>query len=114
MQAVDELPAGDRGFESTSILIVRHVHELDLPERKRMDLSMAINFRFMAFARLIESGGGRGWTWPAKEQGCTLVHSELMRAAAEEPMIEVDENVCFDPDSFQRRLLAIAEVHGEA
>jgi len=42
------------------------------------------------------------------------VHDELVRAAAEEPMIQVDEEVVFDADSFHRRLLALAEMHGEA
>ncbi|MGN6156275.1 MAG: hypothetical protein ACTHN4_11175 [Sphingomicrobium sp.] len=113
-EAIDKLPPGDRDFEGTSILIVRHVAELGLPEKRRMDLSMALNFRFMAFARLIQDGGGRGWTWPGKEEGCTIVDAELIRTAAEEPMIEVNEQVAFDPASFQRRLLALAEPHGQA
>jgi hypothetical protein len=92
---------------------VKRVHELDLPDEQRGDLAMAINFRLMALARLMEKGGGRGWTAPGKE-GCTFVHEELVQAAAEEPMIEVESQITFDPESFHRRLLALAEPHGEA
>ena len=113
LQAVASLPAGDRDFEGTTIEIVKRVADLDLPERERMDLGLAINFRFMAFARLMQNGGGRGWRLPG-EEGCTFVHEELVQAAAEEPMIEVNEEVVFDEESFHRRLLALAEPHGEA
>lgn len=106
--------AEDRDFEGTTILIVKRVAELGLPERQRVDLSLAINFRFMAFNRLVADDGGRGWTWKGDEQGCTQVHEELIRAAAEEPMIEIEDEVHFDPDSFQRRLLSLAETQGEA
>jgi hypothetical protein len=113
LEAVADLPADDRDFEGTTIEIVKRVHELDLPDEQRGDLAMAINFRLMALARLMEKGGGRGWTAPGKE-GCTFVHEELVQAAAEEPMIEVESQITFDPESFHRRLLALAEPHGEA
>jgi len=113
LEAVADLPAEDRGLESTMFLIVKRVAELGLPQPERKDLSMAINFRFMAFARLMERGAGKGWPQPGAD-GCTYVHSELIRAAAEEPMIEVDDDVALDSDSFHRRLLALAEMHGEA
>ena len=113
LKAVADLPAGDRDFEGTTIEVVKRVADLDLPERERMDLGLAINFRFMAFARLMQSGGGRGWRVPGKD-GCTFVHEELIRAAAEEPMIQVNDEVVFDEESFHRRLLALAETHGEA
>lgn len=113
LKAVAELPAGKRDFEGTTIEIVRRVGELKLPDRKRGDLAMAINFRLMALARLMEAGGGRGWTAPGQD-GCTFVHEELVRAAAEEPMVEVDAELQFDAETFHRRLLALAEMHGEA
>lgn len=113
LEAVADLPAHLRDFEGTTIEIAKCVAELELPERQRMDLGLAINFRLMAFARLMSDGGGRGWKLPGND-GCTFVHGELVRAAAEEPVIEVDEQVMFDADSFHRRLLALAEMHGEA
>lgn len=113
MTAVAELPARQRDFEGTTIEIVKRVGELELGDRERGDLAMALSFRFRALARLMEHGGGRGWTMPRKD-GCTFVHGELVRAAAEEPMIEVGNQVEFDPESFHRRLLALAEMHGEA
>jgi hypothetical protein len=113
LEAVADLPADDRDFEGTTIEIVKRVHELDLPDEQRGDLAMAINFRLMALARKMEKGGGRGSTAPGKE-GCTFVHEELVQAAAEEPMIEVESQITFDPESFHRRLLALAEPHGEA
>ncbi len=113
LDEVAEMPAEDRGFEGATFAVVKLVAEMGLPERQRMDLGLAINFRLMALARLTESGGGRGWTLPG-EEGCTFIHGELVRAAAEEPMIEVDGQVAFDPESFHRRLLALAETHGQA
>jgi hypothetical protein len=113
LEAVADLPVGQRDFEGTTIEIVKRVGGLGLPDRERGDLAMAINFRLMALARLMEKGGGRGWTMPGNE-GCTFVHEELVQAAAEEPMIEVDAQITFDPESFHRRLLALAEPHGEA
>jgi hypothetical protein len=113
LEAVDALPPEHRDFEGMTIEIVKLVSELGLPERERTKLSLAINFRLMALGRLTKSGGGRGWTFPAGK-GCTYLHEELIRAAAEEPMILVDDDVSFDADSFHRRLLALAEPHGEA
>lgn len=111
--AVAELPKGQRDFEGTTIEIVKRVGELELGDRERGELAMALSFRFRALAQLMENGGGRGWTTPGKD-GCTFVHGELVRAAAEEPLIEVGNRVEFAPESFHRRLLALAEVHGEA
>jgi len=115
MKAVLEEVAGEpvkRGFEGTTFEIFQRVSELGLPERQRTDLALAVSFRLQALARLMEDGGGRGWTLPG-EPGCTFVHEELVRAAAEEPMIEVNNQVAFDPMSLHRRLLALAEMHGE-
>lgn len=102
-----------RGFEGTTIEIVKRVSELGLLERQRADLSLAISFRLQALAALMQESGGRGWTLPG-EPGCTFIHEELIRCAAEEPMIEVDGQVTFDADSFHRRLRALAETRGEA
>src|SRR5687768_13050982 len=82
IEAVADLPAADRDYDGTTIEIIKRVSGLGLPERQRMDLSLAINFRFQAFARLMKDGGGRGWTLPGQEGG-TFVHGELIRAAAE-------------------------------
>jgi len=113
IKAVEELPEGHRDYEGTTIEIVKRVEDLNLPDRQQGDLAVAISFRFQAFAHLMRNGGGRGWTAPGKD-GCTFVHEELVRAAAEEPVIEVDRELVFDPESFHRRLLALAEPHGEA
>jgi len=109
LEEVANRRAEDRDFVGTSILIARLVSELGLPERERLDMGVAVNFRFLALARLMDEGGGRGWTIPVREEGYTLIPN-----AAEEPMIEVGEEVRFDPESFQRRVLALAEMQGEA
>lgn len=112
LEAVADEP-DKRDFEGTTIEIVKRVSQLGLPERQRMDLGLAISFRLQALAALMQEGGGRGWTLPA-EPGCTLLHAEMIRCAAEEPMIEVDGQVAFDRESFHRRLLSTAEMHGQA
>ena len=77
-------------------------------------LAAAIDFRLTALARLIEEQGGRGFTISGGTQGLEMVHPDLVRCAAEEPMIERDSEVAFDKGSFQRRLLAITASLGQA
>lgn len=113
LKAVDAMAPEDRGFEGTSIATVRILHERDVPDDDRVIIAMGISFRLRALAKLTADGGGRGWVLPG-EPGADFVHEELLRCAAEEPLVEVEGEPTFDAGSFHRRLLALAETRGEA
>lgn len=113
MESFGDLSREERDFEGCTIQIVKLVAALDLAERDRMDLVLAINFRLTALCRLLDAGGGRGWTAPGSD-GCSYIHGELMQCAAEEPLIDVDGELSFNLESFHNRLLGLAEAHGHA
>lgn len=113
LEAVADLPANERDFEGSTFTIMRLLTERDLPMGKRALVATAISFRLQALARLTTDGGGQGWVLPG-EPGCDFIHEELVRCAAEEPLIEHDGEPAFDSQSFHRRLLSLAEMRGEA
>ena len=50
----------------------------------------------------------RGWPLPAGQDGADFVHPDLIRAAAEEPVIEdANGQPAFDPESFRNRVLLL-------
>lgn len=75
--------------------------------------AMSIHLRMSALARLLREGGGRGFA-QSVEPGKRHVSEEIVRCAAEEPLLDRDGPVSFDPDSFHRRLLSIAPPAGKA
>lgn len=113
LEEVAKLPAELRGFEGHTFTIVRILAEREVPVDERATIAVNIGFRLRALGQLTENGGGRGWTLNGKP-GFVLVHEELIRCAAEEPLIEVDDQPAFDPESFHRRLLLISEMRGKA
>ena len=70
---------------------------------------LAINYRLMALARLIQKGEGSAWVVKAKGKQYRLVDQAMFRAAAITPLsIDSDElvkNVAFDTDAFLRNAL---------
>ncbi len=113
LEAVGDLPAEDRGFEGHTFTIIRLLMDRGVPVIERANIALSISFRLQALAQLTADGGGRGWVLPG-EPGCDFVHEELLRCAAEEPLIEVGGQPAFDAASFHVRLLQLAEMRGEA
>jgi hypothetical protein len=109
------LPADDRSsFEGRAISLFKMLDRRGLG-RKRADLAIAIDFRLTALARLLQDRQVRGWTLPAGHDGADFVHPDLIRAAAEEPVIEdANGQPAFDPESFRNRVLRLTETRGEA
>jgi hypothetical protein len=110
-----DLPAEDRrAFEVRSIRIFEMLDRKGFG-KKCADLVLAIDYRLTALARLLQEHQVRGWTLPAGDQGADFVHRDLVRAAAEEPVIE-DENgyAAFNPESFQARVLRLTTARGQA
>jgi hypothetical protein len=52
---------------------------------------------------------------PGSQPGMHYIHADLVKAAAEEPIIEDGAGqAAFDVESFQRRVLANAKTRGQA
>ena len=109
------LPADDRNsFEGRAISLFKMLDRRGLG-RKRADLAIAIDFRLTALARLLQDRQVRGWTLPAGHDGADFVHPDLIRAAAEEPVIEdANGQPAFDPESFRNRVLRLTGTQGKA
>lgn len=114
MQMHAAMPAEDRGdLAARSCGVFALLDDRVAPDQLG-PLTAAIDFRLTALARLIDERGGRGFTLPGGEQGLEMIHPDLVRCAAEEPLIEKGNKLAFDVDSFQRRLLGVTEPHGQA
>lgn len=116
IQMHSEMSAEDRPvLEVRMVRIFQLLTEKGLKGRRHADVSIAIQFRLEALARLIKADATRGWTMPGKEPGATSVDTDLLTAAAQEPLIEgSDGHAAFDADSFQKRVLKTAEARGRA
>jgi hypothetical protein len=70
----------------------------------------AIDWRLQALSRVAECPEFKAWARNMDDS----VHLDpnLLVAAAEEPLIVIDNEPCFDSDSFFMRLLALTEGHG--
>lgn len=111
-----QMPVEDRPvLEARIFQIFRLLEEKGATGNRRNDLSIAIQFRLEALAKLVQVDATRGWTMPGHEPGAISIDLDLLTAVAEEQLIEgADGQVSFDPDSFQKRILRIAEAHGRA
>jgi hypothetical protein len=83
--------------------------------RRHSDLALAINFRLTALARLVQGDHVKGLTLADREEGVTLLHADVLSAAAKEALVEDPDNaVAFDANSFVRRVLHVAQPRGRA
>jgi len=114
IKAHSEMPAEDRPVLEARMIRIFQLLDEKAPKGNRGDLSIAIEFRLEALARLIEADATRGWTMPGAE-GATSIDLDLLTAAAREKLIEgPDGHAAFDPDSFQQRVLRLTEAQGQA
>ena len=109
------LPPEDRGvFEVRAIRLFELLDSKNLNEDRGL-LSMAIDFRLTALARLEHDAALRGWSLPGTEPGMISISFDVLKAVAEEPLIEnAEQQAAFDLDSFRRRVLTNAETVGRA
>ena len=80
------------------------------------DEMIAISHRLMALARIIESGGGKGWTIKVDGEEYTLVNEALIRAAATARLPEAKTvgELKFDPKEILDITLHDADALGSA
>ena len=105
--------------EEQSVLDLRTLRLVELLRtkgfsgRRHADLVVAIIFRSSALAHLVRCEPVNGWIVSAEQRGITRLHAELIRAAAEEALIEDPDSVAtFDLRSFSRRILDLAQPQG--
>jgi hypothetical protein len=78
-------------------------------------LAMAITIRLMALDVILKDRDVQGWTLPGDGPDVTYVHSELLKVAAEAPLLEgANGQPIFDSGDFRRRVLRIAGAGGHA
>jgi hypothetical protein len=110
------MPPEDRGvFEARAFRIFELLKGKGQGTAKIAALSMAIDFRLTALARLERDSALRGWSIPGSKPGAISISLDVVKAAATEPLIEDSESqATFDAESFRRRVLAKAEPDGRA
>ena len=96
-------------FEARAFHIFELLKSKGVRTNRIASLATAINFRLMALARLERDAALRGWSIPRQEPGASLISGEVVKAAAEEPLIEkAEKQAAFDAESFRRRVLRLA------
>src|SRR5215469_3393391 len=94
------MPAEDRGvFEARAVRLFKLLDRKGLGD-KRATLAMAIDFRLQALARLQMDSALRGWSMRGDEPGKEYIHADMLKAAAEERIIENEaKQADFDAES---------------
>jgi hypothetical protein len=112
IEAADAV-AARKGEGDATLTMIAHFNNRLPPEQL-----LAINYRLMALARLIQKGEGSAWVVKAKGKQYRLVDQAMFRAAAITPLsIDSDEsvkNVAFDTDAFLRNALRESKTYGSA
>jgi hypothetical protein len=116
MELFGEMPPEDRSvFDVRTLRLVDFLRAKGFSGRHHADLVVAITFRSFALAHLVQSDPLKGWIISADERGMTRLHAEIVRAAAEEALVEdPDSAVAFDVRSFTPHLLFVAQPQGRA
>jgi hypothetical protein len=104
----------ERSFEARARRVIELLAEKG-HDRNRGLLATAITIRLMALDTILQDREVQRWTIPGKEAGVTYVHSDLLRAAAEEAVLEGSMGEpMFDAANFRRRVLQTAATRGRA
>ena len=109
-------PEDRRVFEARMFRLFELLRERRLGGAES-DLAIAIEFRLEALAALQGDHALSAWTLPGRQggDGADYVHADLVKAAAEEPLIETGTGrPRFDLASFRERVLASAGPRGNA
>jgi hypothetical protein len=110
LKAINALPAEDRtDIAARAICLIELFGE---PGSKEVSARVAaIDWRFQALVQLSGRPEFKNWSQPGRN-GANSMAVTVLEAAATEPLIEIDGQPGFDPDSFFKRLLAITEEEG--
>jgi hypothetical protein len=116
MELHTNMPVEDRSvFEAHALRLFEFLKEKGYKSRRHADLAVAINFRLIALARLVQGDHMKGWTLPGLEEGATYLHADILKVAAKENLVEdSDGSLSFDVQNFALRLLQVAKAKGRA
>lgn len=110
------MPAEKRSvFEARISVLIQFIEEKGFNGSRLSDLALAINFRLTALAHLVKGDQMHQWTLPGDERGQVLLHADMLKAAAKEPLIEnAKGQAAFDSPAFAKHVLRVAEARGRA
>ena len=77
------------------------------------DKARAVEYRLIAMTKLLESGVLPHWVLPKAADGSVQIAEPVWATAATAPLL-FGEDPYFDPQSFTKRVLALAEPDGTA
>jgi hypothetical protein len=87
-------------FEARAMRVLRLLEKAGVDADRGL-LAMTITIRLMALDAMLEDSQVQGWILPGPEPGVTYVHADLLKAAAEEPIVESPEgHQCLSPHHF--------------
>lgn len=116
MERYAGLAPSQRGsFEARAFELMRLLDAKGISEERKTDLLLAIQFRMEALAHCALDSAAQGWIMPGMETGQVLLHPELIKAAAEMPLVEDHlKRVVFDYASLKERALLLVRPDGRA
>ncbi|WP_454828840.1 hypothetical protein [Pseudoxanthomonas wuyuanensis] len=106
-EAVHALLPEDRDWEGRLMAMVRL-----FPGNP--DKGLAVEYRLVAMARMLEAGVLPGWATPEASDGSMLIAEPVWTATATEPIILGKHEARFDQRSFLTRVLSMAAPEGNA
>ena len=78
------------------------------------DLPAAVEFRLRALAKLAKLTEFAAWSIPCDVEGAAHIDPIILAATATEPLIQVDQEPSFNPQSFFQHLLYISDSAGKS
>jgi len=113
VETIARLPERDRNnTASRAVALLRMMDKHQVPSASRSDLLMAIQFRLEALARLQDEPSYRVWSIKNGTSERYYVHADLVAAASGAPLLMTGLVARFEPQSFFKRVLEIAEARG--
>ena len=104
LQLAEDLTPEERGDRPRRLTHLRQFLDGKGLDDQRRVLAKVVDFRLTAFARLRDPAV-KAWTLPGELEGCDYVHDDLLRALAEEPLIEdTSGQPAFDADRLRSRV----------
>ena len=108
LEAIEELPPEDRTDLAARVVCL--IEAFAEPGRHEVSARVAaIDWRLQALAGLAGRPEFRNWPLPG---GTGKIATNVLKAAAIEPLIEREGEPSFNPESFLERLLAMTEEKG--
>jgi hypothetical protein len=106
-EAVHQLPEKDRNWEGRA-------HLMAMMFKGQPHRAMSVDSRLTAMSAMIESGKLPGWALPELEDGSYSIAEPVWQVTAIEPLKFIDNQPCFDDESFVHNVLSCAETEGNA